>query len=59
MKNSMEYWMNNTDRKRLNTRGKPCLTDTNLTRTDLRMNPGLRGEKPATNRLSNGSLKSV
>jgi hypothetical protein len=40
-----------------NTRGKPYLSatlyTTNPTWTDLGSNPGLRGEKPATNRLSN------
>jgi hypothetical protein len=38
------------------TRGKPCpsatLSTTNLTRTDPVSNPGLRDERPATNRLS-------
>jgi hypothetical protein len=38
------------------TREETCpsatLSTTNLTRTDPGLNPGLRGEKPATNRLS-------
>jgi hypothetical protein len=41
------------------TRGKTCpsvtLSTTNPTRTDLGSNPGLRGEKLATNRMSNGT----
>jgi hypothetical protein len=41
------------------TREKTCpsatLSTTNPTWTDLRSNPGLRGEKPATNRLSHGT----
>jgi hypothetical protein len=40
------------------TRGKACpsatLSTTNPTWTDLRSNPGLRGERPATNCLSHG-----
>jgi hypothetical protein len=39
-----------------NTRRKICssatLSNTNLTRTDPGLNLGLRGERPATNRLS-------
>jgi hypothetical protein len=45
--------------KHRSTRRKPCLSatlsNTNLTWTDLESNPGLRGEKPATNRLSHGT----
>jgi hypothetical protein len=41
------------------TRGKVCpsatLPTTNLTWTDPGSNPGLRGERPATNRLSHGT----
>jgi hypothetical protein len=40
-------------------RGKTCpsatLSTTNPTWTDLGSNPGLRGERPATNRLSHGT----
>jgi hypothetical protein len=41
------------------TRGKTCpgatLATTNPTMTDTGSNPGLRGERPATNRLSHGT----
>jgi hypothetical protein len=41
------------------TRGETCpsatLSTTNPTRTDAGPNPGLRGERPATNRLSHGT----
>jgi hypothetical protein len=43
------------------TRGKTCpsvtLSTTNPTRTDSGSNPGLRGERPATNRLSHGKAR--
>jgi hypothetical protein len=32
------------------------LSTTNLTRTNMGSNPGLRGERPATNHLSNGKV---
>jgi hypothetical protein len=42
-----------------NSRGKTCpsatLSITNPTWIDTGSNPGLRGEKPATNRLSHGT----
>ena len=42
-----------------NTRGKSCpsanFSTTNPTRTDRESNPGLRGDRPATNRLSHGT----
>jgi hypothetical protein len=42
------------------TRGKTCPSAiTNPTWTDLGLNPGLRGEKPATNRLSHGTADHV
>jgi hypothetical protein len=34
-----------------------CLSATNPTWTALEMNPGLRGEKPGTDRLSHGMAK--
>jgi hypothetical protein len=41
------------------TRGKTCpgatLSNTNPTWTDPGSNPGLRGERPTTNRLSHGT----
>jgi hypothetical protein len=44
------------------TRGKSCpsatLSTTNPTWTDPGPNPGLRGERPATNRLSHGMAKA-
>jgi hypothetical protein len=43
------------------TRRKTCpsatLSTTNLTWTDPGSNPGLRGERPATNRLSHGTAQ--
>jgi hypothetical protein len=43
----------------LSTRGKTCpsatLSTTNPTWTDAGSNPGLRGERPKTNRLSHGT----
>jgi hypothetical protein len=45
--------------KNRRTRGKTCpngtLSTTNPTWTDPGWNPGLRGERPATNRLSHGT----
>jgi hypothetical protein len=42
------------------TRGNTCpsaiLSTTNPTWTDPGSNPGLRGERPANNRLSNGTV---
>jgi hypothetical protein len=44
------------------TRGKTCpcatLSTINPTWTDPGSNPGFRGERPATNRLSHGTAKS-
>jgi hypothetical protein len=44
------------------TQGKTCpsatLSTTNPTWTDPRLNPGLRGERPGTNRLSHGTAIS-
>jgi hypothetical protein len=37
------------------TRGKTCPSATNPTWTDPVSNPGFRGERPATNRLSYGT----
>jgi hypothetical protein len=46
-------------RKNQSTRGKTCpsatSSTTNPTRIDASSNPGLRGEKPAANRLSHGA----
>ena len=55
MKMGMETWLNVTDR------GKTCpnviLPNTNLTWSDKGSKPGLRGYRPATNRLSHGTEK--
>jgi hypothetical protein len=55
----MEHQWNEIDRGKPTTRRKTCpsatLSNTNLTWTDPRSNPGLRGDKPATNRLSRGT----
>jgi hypothetical protein len=56
----MEHQWNEFDRGKPTTRRKTCpsatLSTTNLTWTDLGSNPGLRGERPATNRLSHGTV---
>jgi hypothetical protein len=50
-------------RENRSTRGKTCpsatLSTTNPTWTDPGSNPGLRGERPATNRLSHGTACTV
>jgi hypothetical protein len=57
----MEHRWNETGRGKQKYWGKTCpsatLSTTNLTWTDLGSNPGLRGERPATNRLSHGKVK--
>jgi hypothetical protein len=58
----MEHQWNEIDRGKPTTRRKTCLRatlpTTNLTWTDPGSNPGLRGERPATNRLSHGTAHS-
>jgi hypothetical protein len=55
----MEQRWNETDRGKPKYSGKTCpsatLSTTNPTWTDPESNPGLRGERPATNRLSHGT----
>jgi hypothetical protein len=55
----MEHQWNETDRGKPITRRKTCpsatLSTTNFTWTDPGSNPGLCGERPATNRLSHGT----
>jgi hypothetical protein len=55
----MEHQWNEIYRGKPTTRGETCpsatLSTTNLTWTDPGSNPGLRGERPATNRLSHGT----
>jgi hypothetical protein len=50
-------------RENRSTRRKTCpsatLSTTNPTLTDPGSNPGLRGERPATNRLSHGTAEDV
>jgi hypothetical protein len=55
----MGHQWNEIDRGKPTTRRKPCpsatLSTTNSTWTDPGSNPGLRSERPATNRLSHGT----
>jgi hypothetical protein len=55
----MEHRWNEIDRVKPKYSGGTCrsatLSTTNPTWTDLGSNPGLRGERPATNRLSHGT----
>jgi len=51
---NMEYWQNDTDRGRPKYFPSATLSTTNPTWTDLGVNPGLRVEMLATNRLSYG-----
>jgi hypothetical protein len=54
-----ESWWNDIDRENRRTRRKSCpsvtSSTTNPTWIDPVANPGLRGERPATNRLSRGT----
>jgi hypothetical protein len=56
MKMSMAHWRNGTGRGNRSAGRKPCrratLSTAGLTWTGPRSNPSLRGERPATNRLS-------
>jgi hypothetical protein len=58
----MEHRWNEIDRKNRSTWGKPCpsatLSTTNPTWTDPGSKQGLRCERPATNRLSHGTIHS-
>jgi hypothetical protein len=55
----MEHRWNEIDREKRKYSGRNCpsstLSTTNPTRTDPGLNPGLRGERPAINRLSHGT----
>jgi hypothetical protein len=55
----MEHRWHETDVKKPTYSGKTCasatLSTTNPTWTDPGSNPGVRGERPATNRLSHGT----
>jgi hypothetical protein len=61
MKISVENWWNDTDRGNRSTGRKTCpsatLYTTNHTWTYLAPNPGLRGDKPATDRLTKTETK--
>jgi hypothetical protein len=58
----MEHQWNEIDREKPTTRRKTCpsatLSTTNPTWTDPGSNPGLSGERPASNRLSHGTAQS-
>jgi hypothetical protein len=60
---NMEQRWNDTDERKPKDSEKSCLSatlsTTNPIWTDLSMKPGLRGEKPATNRLSYGTATSL
>jgi len=51
-----KQWWNSADREHQSARSKTCtsatLTTTNSTRKGLKSNRGVRGEKPAYNRLT-------
>jgi hypothetical protein len=49
---NMEPWWNDTDRGKLKSSEKNLSATTDITWTDQEANPGLRGERLATNRLS-------
>jgi hypothetical protein len=55
----MEHRWNETDRGKPKFSGENCrsatLSTTNPTWTEPGLNPGLRGERPATNRVSHGT----
>jgi hypothetical protein len=59
----MVHQWNEIDREKPTTRRKTCpsatLSTTNFTWTDPGSNPGLRGERPATNRLNHGTAKRL
>jgi hypothetical protein len=59
----MEHQWNEIDRGKPTTRRKTCpsvtLPTASLTWTDPGSKPGLRGERPATNRLSHGTAEEV
>jgi hypothetical protein len=59
----MEHQWNEIYRGKPTTRRKTCpsatLSTTNLTWTDPGSNPGLRGKRPATNRLSHGTAQRL
>jgi hypothetical protein len=61
MKMSMETWWNNTDKGKPKYLEEKCpsaiLSTINLTWPGMRSRPGLRGEKPATNRLRLGTVR--
>ena len=61
---SMQHWCYETDRDKLafsekKTYSRPTLSTTNLTRTGLELNPVLRGDGLATNRLRHGMAPHI
>jgi hypothetical protein len=61
---SMQHWWYETDREKLafsekKTYSRPTLTTTNLTWTGLELNPILRGDRLATNRLRHGMAPHI
>jgi hypothetical protein len=60
---NMGHQWNDTDKEKSKdleqTHPTATLSTTNPTRTDLGVNLGLHGEKPATNRLSHGMANSA
>jgi hypothetical protein len=48
---------NDTDRENRKTHRKPCHSATLSTKNPTWTDPGLRGERPTTNRLSHGTAK--
>jgi hypothetical protein len=58
----VEHWWKDTDKRNLSsgrrTSQSATLYFTNPTRTDLRSKPGLRSDRPATNRLSHGTAST-
>ena len=53
----MEYWWNDTDRVKCSAGTTATLFATNSTWNGLGSNPGLRGERPATDCLSHGTAE--
>jgi len=52
---SMEHWQKGVDRNKKLSCPSATLSTIKLKWTDIGSNPGLRGEKPATNRFSHGT----
>jgi hypothetical protein len=59
MKMNMEHWRNSTDGGNRSTWESVPLSATNLTWTDLGSNPGLQGNRMATDILNHGGWKDL